>query len=280
MNNIVILTGVSGAGKTSATLIFEELGYYLTENVPSSLFSELFDEFSLEKPKYKNVFVATNIYDAELAYLEAKKHKNLNIMFVGLNASYDVLMERYRLTRHIHPLQMKGYSLEESIKKDHEDIYKIRDQFTHYVDTSKMTFNEMRKYFMDVVKGKSSQRMNVVFSSFGYKKSIPLDLDNIIDVRILPNPYWDEKLRPYTGLDKVIKDYVLGSELTKQFLKSITDLLDLYLKECDRAGRSIINVGVGCSGGQHRSVVIAEYLKDYYKDTYITSSEHRDIPNK
>ena len=280
MNNVIILTGVSGAGKTSASIIFEELGFYLTENVPAPLYNELFDELSKDKTKYKNVFVVTNIIDALEAYETAKKHKDLNVMFVGLDASYEVLMERYRLTRHIHPLQMKGYSLEEAIRKDHDAMLTLRNEFTHYLDTSKLTFNELRQYFYDVIKGKSSQRMNVVFSSFGYKMAVPLDLDYIIDARILPNPYWEESLRPLTGLDKPIKDYVLNSELSNRYLKDITTLLDTYLAECENVGRSIINVGVGCSGGQHRSVVIAEYLKNYYKDKYVTTSEHRDIPNK
>ena len=280
MNNVIILTGVSGAGKTSASIVFEELGFYLTENVPSSLYDELFNEFAKTKTKYKNVFMVVNIIDALNAYEASKKHNDLNVMFIGLDASYEVLMERYRLTRHIHPLQMKGYSLEEAIRKDHEEMLKLRNDFTHYLDTSKLTFNELRQYFYDVIKGKSSQKMNVVFSSFGYKMAVPLDLDYIIDARILPNPYWEEELRPYTGLDKCIKDYVLNSEITDKYLKDVTNLLDTYLHECELLGRSIINVGVGCSGGQHRSVVIAEYLSSYYKDKYVTTSEHRDIPNK
>ncbi len=280
MNNLIILTGVSGAGKTSASIIFEELGYYLTENVPSDLYEALFLEFSKEKAKYKNVFMVANIVDALEAYELAIKQKNLNVTFIGLDASYEVLMERYRLTRHVHPLQQRGYSLEESIHKDHEEILKIRDRFTHYLDSSKMTFQEMRQYFYDLIKGKGSQKMNVVFSSFGYKMAIPLDLDYIIDVRILPNPYWEENLRPLTGLDKKIKDYVLNNELSQKYLNDITTLLDTYLSECEKAGRSMINVGVGCSGGQHRSVVISEYLKEYYSKKFITTSEHRDIPNK
>lgn len=280
MNNIVILTGVSGAGKTSAALIFEELGFYSTENVPNTLFKELFQEFSKEKIRYKNVFMMTNIADAGEAYRVAKEFKNLNVMFVGLDASFDVLMERYRLTRHIHPLQMKGYTLEEAIKKDHLAILELRNDFTHYLDTSKLTFNEMRQYFHDAIKGKSSQRLNVVFVSFGYKMAVPLDLDFIIDARVLPNPYWEESLRELTGLDKKIQDYVLDNDLSRDYLKRITSLLDKYLEESDKAGRSIINIGIGCSGGQHRSVSVSEYLKNYYKDKYISRSDHRDIPDK
>ena len=280
MNNLVILTGVSGAGKTSASLIFEELGYYLTENVPPSLFSQLFDEFSKEKRKYQNVFLSVNLIDAKEAFEEAKKHPNLHIMFVGLDATIDVLMERYRLSRHIHPLQAKGYSLDESLHRDHELLRELRPLFTHYLDTSKLTYNEMRLYFHDAINGKASKKLHVVFSSFGYKRSIPLDLDMIVDVRILPNPYWEESLREFTGLDEKIKRYVLDNDISHKYLQEITSMLDTYLAKCDESARSIINVGVGCSGGQHRSVVVAEYLKDYYKDKYVVRSEHRDIPNK
>lgn len=280
MNNLVILAGVSGAGKTSTSLIFEELGYYLTENVPPTLFKPLFIEFAKDDPKYKNVFLSVDLADALEAFNEAKTHDNLNVMFVGLDATIDVLMERYRLSRHIHPLQTKGYSLDESLHRDHEILRTLRPYFTHYLDTSKLTFNEMRLYFHDAIKGKTSKKLNVVFSSFGYKRSIPLDLDMIVDVRILPNPYWEESLREFSGLDQCIKDYVLNSEVTTKYLQEITSMLDTYLAKCDESARSIINVGIGCSGGQHRSVVVAEYLKGRYENKYIVRSEHRDIPNK
>ena len=280
MNNLVILTGVSGAGKTSATLIFEELGYYLTENIPSSLFDDLFNEFSKNEPNYKNVYLTVSLDDALEAFNKAKSHKNLNVMFVGLDATIDVLMERYRLSRHIHPLQLKGLSLDESLHQDHEKLRTLRQYFTHYFDTSKSTYNEMRLYFHDAIKGKTSKKLNVIFSSFGYKRSIPLDLDMIVDVRILPNPYWEESLREYTGLDEQIKHYVLYNEVSQKYLREITSMLDTYLQKCDESARSIINVGIGCSGGQHRSVVVAEYLKEHYKNKYIVHSEHRDIPNK
>ena len=278
MIDLVILTGVSGAGKTTALLTFEELGYYIVDNLPIRLIDELFKEFTNNEKTYRKAVICFPLNEASEVYKCAKKYDKFNIIFLGLDSKEDVLIERYRLTRHVHPLQLKGLSLINAIKEDQNLINKIKSEFTHYVDTSKFLPSELRTYIYDITKGVFAKKMTVIFSSFGYKKSVPLDLDMIIDARVLVNPYWDDNLKHLTGLDEKVKDYVLKDKLTKDFLKRITNYLDLYLSSLDKAGRSLVNIGVGCSGGQHRSVVIANYLKEYYMDKYHALSEHRDIP--
>lgn len=276
--DLVILTGVSGAGKTTVTLVFEELSYYVVSNVPVALSKPLFDEFIANPAKYKKVLLSTSLNDCIEVYNEARKHIEFNVMFIGLDAKYETLVERYRLTRHAHPLQAKGLTLEQALNEDRKQMDLIKESFTHYVDTSKYSKTELRTHIYDITRGVFAKKMTVIFSSFGYKKTLPMDLDVIIDARILPNPYWEEDLKELTGLDKRVQDYVLDSKLSKEYLKKITNYLDLYLSELDKAGRSLVNIGIGCSGGQHRSVTLAIYLKNHYGDRYNTIVEHRDMP--
>ena len=250
----------------------------IIDNIPTSLIKPLFDEFIANKKKYHKVVICVSLTDALFVYNEAKNYPDFNIMFIGLDAKYETLIERYRLTRHAHPLQAKGISLESALSEDRKQMDAIKGEFTHYLDTSKYNSAELRSHIYDITRGAFAKKMTIMFSSFGYKKTLPMDLDVIIDARVLPNPYWEDTLKELTGLDKRVQDYVLKSKLSKDFLKRVTSYLDLYFVELDKSGRSLVNVGIGCSGGQHRSVTLAEYLKKYYEDKYHTIAEHRDIP--
>lgn len=275
---LVIVTGVSGAGKTTFLYTLEELGFYIVENTPISLMDALFQEFEDHPEKYPLIGFSISVQNAGLAHEIAMKHTGLRTIFQGLDCANSALIERFRLTRRIHPLQHTGLTLGQALRKDAQDIAALKEKFDYYLDTTKTSGSDLRKYIYDTYIGFERKRLNVVFISFGYKKIIPQDLDVIFDTRMLPNPYWVASLRDLTGLDKPVREYVLNSEITTPFLEHVMAYLDFYLGRLEAEHRSIVTVGIGCSGGQHRSVVVAEYLKRHYAGKYQTIVVHRDIP--
>ncbi len=277
---LAIITGVSGAGKTITLSNFEENQYVVIDNIPLTVIPSLFLEFKKKPILYHKVALSVNLAYAKKVYELAKNDEDFSVIFLGLDCSKDVLLERFKLNRRIHPLQHKGRTLLQCIKEDQFLINSLREEFTHYIDTSKTSLFELRSYLNSNIFSVKEGRMIVNFISFGFKKSVPLDTDMVIDVRTLPNPYWVNELRELTGLDQNVKDYIFSSPKTTEFLKHLTDYLSYYLIEVEHTNRKAITIGIACSGGQHRSVAIAEYLKDYYSKKYNTSVAHRDLINK
>lgn len=276
MVNLVIISGLSGAGKTYTISNFEENGYSIVENIPVSLLPAFYDELSKDKGD-KKVALSVPIFDAKKAYDLAKERKDFVITFVGLFCSKEALLERYKLSRRIHPLQHSGISLSEAIDKETEEMLKIKEEFSHFVDTSKLANGDLRKYLYTNIFTNKDAKLSVNFISFGYKKSVPQDVEIVFDVRLLPNPYWIPELKNLCGLDEPVKDYVFNSKETSEYLKHVIEYLDFYLPKLEESGRKSTTIGIACSGGQHRSVAISEYLKNYYSKRYNTSVNHRDL---
>lgn len=275
--NLAIITGVSGAGKTITLSNFEENQYIVIDNIPLSVVPSLFLEFKKKPDLYQKVALSVNLAYAKRVYELAKNDNDFAVIFLGLDCSKEVLLERFKLNRRIHPLQHKGRTLLQCIKEDEILINSLREEFTHYIDTSKTSLLALRNYLNANIFSPKEGRMNVNFVSFGFKRSVPLDVETVIDVRTLPNPYWVNELRELTGLDQKVKDYIFASSHTKEFLKHVTDYLSFYLNEVEMTNRKAVTIGIACSGGHHRSVAIAEYLKDYYSKKYNTSVAHRDL---
>ena len=278
MIDLVIITGVSGAGKSTALTAFEESGYYVVDNIPLAVAENLFEEFSKHEDKYSKVAVSVSLKIASDVFDLAKKFKNFTIDFMGLDCSDAVLMERFRLSRRLHPRQAAGLTLAEAMKEDTQLIDALRDKFTYYVDTSKITKNELRKIvYKDVIKDNGSE-FTIMFVSFGYKRSVPQDIETVFDVRLLPNPYWVPELKNLTGKDEKVIKYIFDAPETKEFLEHVISYLTYYLKKLKESGRRHAYIGVACSGGQHRSVAIADYLYKYFSKDYSVSVSHRDLP--
>lgn len=276
MIELVILTGVYGAGKTSAIQCFEEAGYFVSDNIPAAVVDSYLNEIEKDPKTYTKVALTVESSIALKAYEIAQKHKQISVKFVGLTCDEPTLNERYRLSRTMHPKQSKGESLEEAIKQDIQRIKQMTDYFDFYIDTSKTSNNELRNYIFDYIIG-SKNKFTVSFYSFGYKISVPQDIETVFDVRLLPNPYWVSELKNLCGLDKEVKEYVLNAPETKEYLKHVISYLDFYLEKLKNAGRNHASIGIACSGGQHRSVVIAEYLANYYGAKYLVSVSHKDL---
>ena len=280
MIDLVIISGAGGAGKSSCLQAFEEAGYYVIDNIPLGVAESLFNEISKDEKKYAKVAVAVSLQIASDVYDISKKYKNFNVEFLGLDCIDEVLNERFRLSRRLHPRQAAGLTLAEAMKEDAEYIRSIRDKFTYFLDTSKISQSELRRIiYNDIIKSNGSE-FTVMFVSFGYKRSVPQDIETVFDVRLLPNPYWVPELKELTGQDQPVIDYIFNYPETKEYLDHVVSYLTYYLKKLKDTGRRHAYIGVACSGGQHRSVAIADYLHNYFSKDYSCSVSHRDLNNK
>ncbi len=282
----VIITGISGAGKTSALHIFEDIGYYCVDNIPSKLLSTFYTLCKKSKDQImKRVAVVADVRGSEKfedMYAEIEKFKkncdNVSILF--FDAKAETLIMRYKETRRRHPLadRLKDGSVSEAVEFENALLSPIKKIADYIIDTSNMSNKQLRQRVMSLFMEDASQSLTITFMSFGFKYGIPLEADLIIDVRCLTNPYYIPELKALTGFDKKIRDYVLNSKETQEFIKHVLNLLDfsvpLYLKE----GKSELVVGIGCTGGRHRSVTIAMQLDDHFvQKGYKCVIQHRDV---
>ncbi len=276
MAELVLLTGVSGAGKSTAVFAFEEMGFYCVENVPLPLLPSLFHLVEND-PRYKKTLIGVNIAEAKEAIAEARKHDKLFLKVLCLDATTAELLSRYKLTRHVHPQQTAGVTLEKAIINDKEFLNALRADVDVLIDTSGLEVVDFRRKLFSNFQKKRGNVLTVSFVSFGYKHGIPSDVDLIIDSRFLPNPFYIRELSKLTGIDPAVIDYLEHLPQTKIYLKQVTEYLSYYLEKANDDIRPSYVVGVGCSGGQHRSVYVAECLNRFFEEKYNTLVSHRDL---
>lgn len=282
----VIISGMSGTGKTSALHIMEDIGYYCVDNIPTSLLQTLYKLCKDSSDKaMKRVAVVVDVRgngDYEVMYddLENFKKNNEGVSILYIDAKVDSLIVRYKETRRRHPLteRLKDGSVAAAVKEEQRLLVPVKTLADYSIDTTFMSIKQLRERIISMFLENSSNSIMITFMSFGFKYGIPLESDLIIDVRCLPNPFYIAELKEHTGLEKCIQDYVLDSEETQEFVKRLIDWLDyslpLYLKE----GKSELVVGIGCTGGKHRSVTIAELLDNYFMEKgYKCIVQHRDV---
>ncbi|MCH3909792.1 MAG: RNase adapter RapZ [Bacilli bacterium] len=276
MIKLLIVTGVAGAGKTTFASVCEEFGYHVIEEFPTSMVSSLLEVFKKEPDVYDKVALFVNISKVVEATKLAKSDPFFDTRVVGLDCSIDVLMNRFRLTRHIHPLQPKGYSLPEALDADMKKMQETRSVYDVYIDTTSLTEKAFRSKAVAVL-GEDKNKTHIIFSSFGYKYGLPRDAEVVIDARFLINPYWVKELCHLTGLDQPVIDYIEKDERTKDFMSKLYSLMDSYLKRAEEENRTYIVIDIGCSGGQHRSVYVAQSLYERYKNIYSCQIIHREL---
>lgn len=282
----VIISGMSGAGKTSALHIMEDIGYYCVDNIPTSLLQTLYKLCKDSSDKaMKRVAVVVDVrgngdYEAMYDDLENFKKNNEGVSILYIDAKVDSLIVRYKETRRRHPLteRLRDGSVAAAVKEEQRLLVPVKTLADYSIDTTFMSIKQLRERIISMFLENSSNSIMLTFMSFGFKYGIPLESDLIIDVRCLPNPFYIAELKEHTGLEKCIQDYVLDSEETQKFVKRLIDWLDyslpLYLKE----GKSELVVGIGCTGGKHRSVTIAELLDNYFMEKgYKCIVQHRDV---
>ena len=283
---LVVLTGVSGAGKSTAMGFLEDVGYYCIDNMPPKLMTT-FVSILAKDDEYPKVAIVTDVRSSHVfqhlieSISEIEKY-GYTVKVIYLDVNDKEALKRYKLTRRKHPFADKfNGSISQAIVYEKEILSSLRGRADYVIDTSDLDATKLRTRLTQILLGDDSEVMNIHCMSFGFKHGIPSEADFVIDVRCLPNPYGVEELRSKTGLDKEVRDYVFSFDESKELLKKLIDLLDflnpLYIKE----GKSQIVVAIGCTGGNHRSVAIAEALKEHFSKKWDNvSTNHRDIDRK
>lgn len=279
--DFLLITGMSGAGKSLALNYFEDRGYFCVDNLPPALISK-FAELCLQSDLDKIALVSDirgreffNELFEELAEIE-KMNLNYNILF--LEASDDVLIRRYKETRRRHPLDEEGRVLD-AIERERKILEELRGRATKIIDTGELKKTELQEELNQLFLAEDDQNLlHLSLISFGFKYGIPRDADLVMDVRFLPNPYYVESLREKTGNDQEVQDYVLKWPSTDKFYEKFFDLIDFLLPEYKKEGKSHLSIAIGCTGGKHRSVTTVNKLAEFLTDKeFNINIEHRDI---
>ncbi|MDD3186525.1 MAG: RNase adapter RapZ [Anaerostipes sp.] len=280
---LVIVTGMSGAGKSTALRMLEDVGYFCVDNLPVSLLSKFADLSEEDNIDVSKIALGIDIRSgAKISELEGELRKltdrGIEYEILFLNASDRILIKRYKETRRNHPLARNG-RIEDGILKEREAIDFLKKRANYVVDTSQLLTRELKMQLDDIfLKENPYKNFNVAVSSFGFKYGIPADVDLVFDVRFLPNPYYDLELRPLTGNDKPIQDFVLNCKEAYEFLDKLEDMLTFLIPNYIKEGKYNLVVGIGCTGGKHRSVTITNKLAERLDSLpYLVKVEHRDI---
>ena len=283
--DVVIITGMSGAGRTEAMHTFEDLGYFVIDNLPPSLILSVARMSGLNTGIGRHLAVVCDLRtqgqlfgELEDALEELTAHE-YTYGIIYLEASDEVLQRRYALARRPHPLALEGESTLDSARRECVLLQDIRERATLVIDTTDITTKELRSRLRSAFSQLSDQQlMDVRVFSFGFKYGMPEEADLIIDVRFLPNPYWDPEMRHLTGEDELVKRFVLDHPQTQAFLTTWERLLDTVMPGYVAEGKSRLSIGVGCSGGQHRSVALANETAAYLEsEGYRVTASHRDL---
>lgn len=274
---VVIVTGMSGAGKTNAMACFENLAFRCIDNYPVPLLTE-FAELVQDNSQYQRVAMAVSLEDALKAIRLLNNLDWINLTVVFLDCDDETLVKRYKQTRRSHPLLIsnKASSLLEAIEFERRLAEPISRLANIYIDTTKLKGARFQDLLEDYFNKGKLDPFRITFVSFGYKHGVPKDADLLLDVRFLPNPFYIEELRQLTGNDQAVYDYVMEKEETKIFVEKTTEFLDYLLKEYEKEGKMHLVIGIGCTGGQHRSVTLTNYFADYYSQYYQVHRLHRD----
>ena len=281
MNEFIVITGLSGAGRSQAADILEDLGWFVIDNLPPLLIPKVSELASSPGSSIAKVVlvVGTGPYhDEVLPALTQLESQGVRLRIVFLEASTDVLVRRYESTRRRHPLAIDR-SLAEAIEAERRVLEPVKAEADVVVDTSDLNVHQLRARVLDLFADTASDSgMQTTLTSFGYKHGLPLDTDLVIDCRFLPNPHWVEELRDLTGLDEPVRRYVLDQPVSGQFLDELLSLLELLLPAYVREGKSYLTLALGCTGGHHRSVAIAEEVAARLRQRgYEPKVSHRDI---
>lgn len=276
---VVLISGMSGAGKSSVTRILEDMGYHCIDNFPVQLLSLFVDmvENSTD-PRYSYIALSTSANDF-FEFLRVLNGEDLKVEVLFLEASDATLLHRYKSTRRTHPLLLSNQAntLEEAISVERGIFQKYHNDRLLSIDTTFISEKELKQKIEQLFAKSHVPTFSISFISFGYKNGVPLDADMMIDVRFLPNPFWDIKLRPYSGNDACVYNYVMEKPETKEFLEKFIPFLDYSFEQYVKEGKNHFTVAIGCTGGQHRSVSIANYLYQHYKGKFTSYLEHRDV---
>ncbi len=281
---IVIVTGMSGAGKSTALKMLEDMGFYCVDNLPIRLIEKFVELIQGGGTEAKDIALGIDIRNPEFIGLmsdviERLKQEDIDCKVLFLQASDECLIKRYKETRRSHPL-LQGQRVEVGIEKERTLMAGLLAQADYVINTSQLLTRELKTQLEDILlKGFDYKSLFVTVLSFGFKYGIPTDADLVFDVRFLPNPYYFESMRSLTGNDAPVRDYVMSSDTAKVFLEKLTDMVTFLIPHYIDEGKSQLVIAIGCTGGKHRSVTIANalYEKLKGKEGYGLRLDHKDI---
>ena len=279
-----IISGTSGSGKTIALQVLEDLGFYCIDNLPASLVPELAARVLGNNTADHNCAISIDSRNQDFIgdlkeSIQSLAAFNVDTRVIFIDANDETLLKRYSETRRKHPLSDASTSLAEAIAKERDLLQHLAQVADKKIDTSKTTPHELRSIIRDESEHGSSHALTLLFKSFGFKYGCPTDLDFMYDVRCLPNPHWNADLRPLTGLDKEVQEFLGAQPLCEQMYENIRDFTSQWLPHFIADNRNYLTVGIGCTGGQHRSVYLTHKLCDHFgkNNTIQTISRHREI---
>ncbi len=266
MKEFVLITGLSGAGKSQAAGILEDMGFFCVDNLPPELLDGFMELVIAAEGKYDRVALVSDIRGrrdiGNLAEHIRLLRRNLPLQVLFLEASEQVIVNRYKETRHRHPLDPRGGDLTGAIRKEMAAMAPLREMADHVVDTSGLNWSSLKLRLSAFFQSEDKDSVFLHICSFGFKNGIPAGADLVMDVRFLPNPFYVEELKNLTGLDAPVRDYVCASPAAEEFLEKMTDMLRFLLPKYRAEGKTGLLLAIGCTGGRHRSVVIAEKLTE------------------
>jgi len=281
VSDYLVITGMSGAGRSTAAAALEDAGWYVIDNMPPSLLAAAAEALGAHGQAQDRVALVVGRgggapADEALPAVEELRLQGHRVHLVFLDAPEEILVRRFAGTRRRHP--MGGDQVDRAIVDERRLLEPVRDRADVVLDTGELNVNQLRVRIQDLFGEATAPGMRTSVVSFGYKHGVPLDADLVLDCRFLPNPHWIEELRPYSGLDAPVRDFVLGHDQTKQFLDQLDTLLGSLLPAYQAEGKSYLTVALGCTGGRHRSVVLADELaRRLAHEGSPVSVLHRDI---
>ena len=280
----ILISGLSGAGKSKAASFLEDMGYYVVDNMPAALIPK-FAELCMASPgRYDKVVLVTDIrggqtFDGLFDALDKLHDMGCDYKILFVEASVEAIINRYKETRRNHPLSKTGRSLEEAVQLERSALEPVRQRAEYIVDTSALPTAKLRGEMLRLFgSGDTASAMSVSVISFGFKYGIPIEADLVFDVRFLPNPYYIAELRHQTGLDQGVWDFIFGYQQTRDFMKHLEGLIGFLLPLYVEEGKTALVIGVGCTGGHHRSVAITRALAEFIRQKgYSAAENHRDM---
>jgi len=280
MTNLVIISGVSGSGKSTAMNVLEDLGYYCVDNLPMTLLAKFIELCENSQGDINKIALVVDIregvfFEGAPEVIRELREKGHPIDVIFLDSSDEALVKRYKETRRKHPLSDNGNILE-GIAKEREMLRELKELSNYSIDTSDFNVHDLKELIRNKFDKSRTQNLHVNILSFGFKHGYPYDADMIFDVRFLQNPYFVEELKEMTGLDEEIVRFVMSKEDTKEYMSKLTDFLEFLIPRYEKEGRASLTIAIGCTGGKHRSVVVAGKLSEHFKHLSPVTI-HRDI---
>lgn len=279
---ILIISGLSGAGKSRVAAALEDLDFYCVDNMPVTLIPKFAELCVATRGRYERVALVTDVrsresFDELFESLDELNSLGLEYKILYVDATVETIVKRYKETRRRHPLSSEGLSLTEAVQREIRMLEPVRQRANYVIDTTGLTLGRLQRNLLRIFGGGGDYKIKVSVMSFGYKYGIPIEADIVFDVRFLPNPFYVPALQSRTGLDKEVADYVFKNGQADEFLRRFEELLDYLLPNYEEEGKLSLTVCIGCTGGRHRSVAVSEAIaKRFTEKGYNTECIHRD----